>query len=194
MLALVSTLGHASAETWDQKLDLTIPSLEMPSTWQLDSKDKHVITLGWTCCYHPSLVTAVQKEHSEKSIALRLKENPNQLQFTQPRFIEPAHWTSWAVFTGLHYLDIKYTHRALQYECVYEANPILPNRPSWNRLVLHKAMTLIPIYSPRWNKYPPTDKDLLTGSLFMSVVVMHNQRILEKVERNVDLCPKIGTI
>ncbi len=124
----------------------------------------------------------------------KLKERPSQLLSLQSKFIEPAHWTSWAAFTALHYADIRYTNKALQYQCVYEANPLLPSRPSWDRLVLHKTMTLVPIYGPKFNKYPPTDEELLTGSLFMAIVVLHNHRILKKVERNVDLCPKIGTI
>ena len=110
------------------------------------------------------------------------------------KFIEPAHWTSWAFFTLLHAGDIHYTNKALKYSCVYEVNPLLPKRPSWDRLVIHKAFTLYPIYSPKWNKYTVTDKDLYQASVFMSLVVFHNQNILKKVERNVDLCPKIGTI
>ena len=198
-LGLILVLGlipeHVLSETWDQKLDLTIPSLEMPSTLALDSKDKLEITMGLECCWAKKHIEAVQLENSLKSIEFKLKASPNGLEsIPQFNFIEPAHWTSYAVSFALQYADIYYTRKALQYKCVYEANPILGKRPSSKRLVAHKVITLWPVYHPNWNKYLLTDKDLNQVNVFMTVVVMHNKRIVEKVERNVDLCPKISTI
>ena len=127
-------------------------------------------------------------------IQLRLKESQNKLQYTQFDFIEPAHWTSYAMSFALQYGDIYYTNKALQYECVYEVNPILGKRPSWERLVAHKVITLWPVYHPKWNKYILTDKDLHQVNMFMALVIMHNKRVVDKVERNIQRCPKISTL
>jgi len=128
-------------------------------------------------------------------IESKLKVNPNRLEsIPQFDFIEPAHWTSYAASFALQYADIYYTNKALQYQCVREVNPVLGKRPSWNRLVAHKVITLWPVYHPNLNKYTLTDKDLNQVNVFMTIIVMHNKRILEKVERNVDLCPRISTL
>ena len=128
-------------------------------------------------------------------IESKLKANPNQLEYIpQFDFIEPAHWTSYAVSFALQYADIHYTNKALQYQCVRELNPLLGKRPSWNHLVAHKVITLWPVYHPDFNKYTLTDKDLNQVNVFMAIVVLHNKRVLEKVQRHPELCPKISTI
>jgi len=136
----------------------------------------------------------VKRDSILESTQFKSKVNQSLSKSLQYEFIEPAHWSSWAIFTALNYADIHYTNKALKYSCVYEANPLLPKRPSWDRLVAQKAVRLYPIYSPKFNKYRITDRDLYQASMFMAIVVMHNQHILDKVERNVDICPKIGTI
>ena len=90
--------------------------------------------------------------------------------------------------------DVHSTYKALKYECVYEANPLLPNRPSLERLVAHKAITLYPIYHPDWNKYVVTNQDLKWATGFLALVVYHNYKVVDKVQKYPDLCPKVGTI
>jgi len=82
----------------------------------------------------------------------------------------------------------------MEYECVYEANPLLPNRPSLKRLVFHKAVTLYPVYHPDYNKYVVTNNDLKWATGFIALVAYHNYKIVEKVKKYPDLCPKVGTI
>ena len=61
MSALASAQENVLSETWGQKLDLTIQSSEMQSTWVLDSKDKQEIMMGWTCCYRKELIDYVHQ-------------------------------------------------------------------------------------------------------------------------------------
>ena len=124
----------------------------------------------------------------------KLKGNQKRLQYTQYKFIEPAHWTSWAFFTLLHAGDIHYTNKALKYSCVYEVNPLLPNRPNMERLVAHKVVTLVPVYHPAFNRHVVTDREIRQASMFMALVIMHNRKVLDRVERNIDKCPKISTL
>ena len=141
MWALVLTPGTALSETWDQKLDLTIPSLEMPLTWQLDSKAKHEIMLGWTCCYHPSLVTAVQKEHSLKLTESRLKEKQKKLRFIQIRN-EPSE-AQLKYFYAINFLDMAGSYYFIKNNPnIKEGNFLLPERPSPAEFIIHKGITV----------------------------------------------------
>ena len=89
------------SETWDQNLDLTIPSLEMPSISVLDSKDKHAIMMGWTCCYRKELIDSVQKEHLRKSTESLLRVNQKKLyEYTQFRLTHQLTLI-WALFVAL---------------------------------------------------------------------------------------------
>jgi len=197
MLALVSIQVTASSETWDQKLDLTIPSLEMPSTLQLDSKAKQEIMMGWTCCYRSSLIEQVHLETSLKSIPLLLKERQSPSPFTlslEDKWLEPADWHWWAALTLVNIGDVISTNKAMEYECVYEANPLLPKRPTLERLVAHKAITLYPIYHPDWNTYTVTNEDIKWATGFLALVVYHNYKVINKVKKYPDRCPKVSTV
>lgn len=82
----------------------------------------------------------------------------------------------------------------MKYECIYEANPLLPKRPSLERLIIHKAVTLYPIYHPDWNKYIVTTEDLKWATGFLTLVVIHNYRVIDKVKKYPERCPKVNTI
>ena len=181
MWALVSIPGTALSETWDQKLDLTIPSLEMPLTWQLDSKAKHEIMMGWTCCYPNTVVKQVQKEHSEKLIALRLKESQNRLQFT---LTEPISNAKWATFAALQLADIYTTYKGLQYNCVSETNPLFGESPSVSRMFFTKAAILGPAIEYDIENGNITPQIIDQMNIMMSFVVINNHNVYTKAKRN----------
>ena len=185
-LALVSTPATVLSETWDQKLDLTIPSLEMPSTLPLDSKAKQEIMMGLTCCYHPSLVKQVQKEHLEKLIALRLKEKPSQLQFTP---IEPISNIQWATFFTLQLADIYTTYRGLKYDCVYELNPLAGERPSVIKMIAIKTIVLAPAIESDLKRQTLSPQSMDNINFLMALVVGNNYHVWHGAERN---CSKIS--
>ena len=181
MLALASTQAIASSETWDQKLDLTIPSLEMPSTSVLDSRAKQEITMGWTCCYHPTLRKRVQDENSWKLIELQLKESQNLLPSLQYR--EPPSTFDLSLFWTLQVLDVWSTNRALKCPYVMEGNPLLPEKPSLERLIVHKTVLLWPSYTV-WQKGVWNKREVQFSNWIMSVVVMNNLEIVSDIREN----------
>ena len=129
-------------------------------------------------------------------IASKLKENPKQLQYIQweDKFLKPADWYWWAALTLVNIADVHSTHKAMEYECIYEANPLLPKRPSLERLVVHKAITLYPVYHPDYNKYTITNRDLKWATAFVGLVAYHNYKTVDKVQKYPDLCPRVGTL
>ena len=154
-----------------------------PSTWVLDSKDRHAITMGWTCCYHPSLLKHVQDENSQKLIGLKLKERKNSLQSLQ--FRRYPDKSDEILFVSLQLLDIATTNYAMRYDCVYEANPLLPKKPHLDRLILHKMVFLWPSYEiwrmDGWSKYESQWYNMIGA-----IVVANNLDIIDKAKK---ICP-----
>ena len=180
MWVLVLTLGSVSLETWGQNLDLTIPSLEMPSTLVLDSKDKREIMMGWTCCWDKKHISSVQTEHSLESTLLQLKENQNQSWFT---LSEPVSSFQWTTFITLQLLDMYSTYRGLQYDCVQETNPLFGERPSVSKMFFVKASVLYPIMTTEMQQPVMNRQDMRDVNTLMTIVVLNNRHVENKSKR-----------
>jgi len=172
MLVLALTPGIASSETWDQNLDLTIPSLEMPLTWQLDSKAKQEIMMGFECCYHNSLLESVRNEASLKSITYKSKVNLNGLRFSL--FDEKKVKTYFIVVNSL---DVYTTYRGLKHPRVYETNPILGKRPALGELVALK----LTIGGLLWHFADDNTDDLIFPNILTTLAVINNIEVMKSV-------------
>ena len=173
-------LVSVSLETWGQNLDLTIPSLEMPSTLVLDSKDKQEIMMGWTCCWDKKHISNVQTEHSLKLIQLQLKENQNQLQFTLSELPSTFDWT---LFYTLQLADIYTTYRGLKYDCIEELNPLVGESPSVGKMFAVKTAILLPaIETDRRNNELSSDT-FEWMNVLMSVVVVNNVQQISQAKK-----------
>ena len=128
MWVSVSAQASALSETWAQNLDLTIPSSEMPLTWELDLKDKQEIMMGWTCCYRNELINSVQQEHSDKLIQLKLKEKPKRLRFIH-HHEEPSE-KQLRYFYIMNFLDMTGSYYFIKNNPnIREGNFLLPDIP-----------------------------------------------------------------
>ena len=180
MSASVSAQENVLSETWVQNLDLTIPSLEMPSTLVLDSKAKHEIMLGWTCCYRNELITSVQKEHLQKSIEYSLRAKQKRLQFT---LVEPISTAQWATFFTLQVADIYTTYRGLKWDCVRELNPIAGERPSVHKMFAIKTVVLAPAIEYDLKREALTPKVMDEINFLMALVVGNNYNVWRSAEK-----------
>ena len=185
ILVLASIPVHASSETWAQNLDLTIPSLEMPSTLALGSRDKQEIMMGFECCWDRKLIEAVKtEEYLRKSIKYSSKVNLKELEFT-PQYKDKEVWFAWYL---VNVLDVYSTVKGLKYSCIYEANPTLPNVPHRDHLIIHKAFLLSTIFNPD-SKYW-SDSTINTLSFTIGLAVVNNTKIINEVKNNPNTCPK----
>ena len=169
MLGLVSTPATASLETWDQNLDLTIPSLEMPSTLGLDSKARQEIMMGFECCYRNSLREQVLKEASLKSIEYKSKVNLKKLQFSPSK--ETLRY-----FYIVNALDILTTHHGIKSGKAREANPLLPDSPELGELILFKVV---------WGKIVLENfdnEDLKIANGIITIAVLNNFYVLHNID------------
>ena len=173
VLLLLPSLAYAEITDWP-----------MQSTWVLDSKDKHAIMMGWTCCYRQELLDSVRQEHLEKAIESKLRVNQRRLQFTP---YSPITTEQWALFWALQLADIWTTVNALKYSCVYEANPFLPDRPDNIRLVSHKTIFLLPLYYEN-KRQNLNSRDLNIVNSVTGLVVINNLEVRNYASKN---CSKI---
>ena len=172
-LVLVSIPVSASLEIWDQNHDLIIPSSEMQSISVLDSKAKHAIMMGWTCCYHPTLIKQVYQQQSVKSIEYKLRENRKKLRYIHQSQVHPTE-AQIKVFWALNILDVALTYHGIKHPEISEGNPIVGPDPTLLRLVVHKAF-LGPII------VNGTDREALkiTNTL-LALAVINNISVINK--------------
>ena len=183
MLASASAQANVLWETWAQNLDLTTPSSEMPLTSVLDSKDKQEIMMGWTCCYQKELINSVQREHSQKLTALTLRENPKRLLSTL-QLREQYTDLQMATFVALQFLDIYTTYRGLKYDCVWEMNPILGDKPSVGNMMLTKTAILAPAIQSDIDNERLTKNVMSQMNMWMGLVILNNWDTVQSAEQN----------
>ena len=183
MWASVSAQANVLSETWGPNLDLTIPSLETPSTWVLDSKDKHAITMGLTCCYRKELIDNVLKEHTPKSIGLTSRERARRSLSTL-QLNDPISDAQWATFVGLQFLDIYSTYKGLQYDCVYELNPFLGAEPSIGKMFLTKTAILTPAIQWDYNQKQLTPEIMNDMNFLMTIVIINNFDVHSRAKKS----------
>ena len=177
-LGLILVLGltpvHVSSETWEAKLDLTIPSLEMQSISALDSKAKREIMMGFECCWDRKHIEAVQKEHSQKLIESWLKENPKRLRFIVPS-PEPT-FDQRKKYYVYNAIDVFMTMHALKNsDRVKEGNPFLNERPSNRALLAHKLI-IAPLVEQNMNYY-----QMEVLNIALEIAIIRNVYVMDKV-------------
>lgn len=123
-------------------------------------------------------------DYCDKNPTICEKINEDNLIF--PKFdIQPrATKSDWAMFITLQTLDILTTREGLKYDCVKEINPLLPERPTTTRLLLHKGIIFsIPILVDNGWK-DTTSQDMLVANLFTGIVVLNNLDIVNKANKS----------
>ena len=123
-------------------------------------------------------------DYCDKNPTICKKINEDNSIF--PKFeIQPrATKNDWAMFIALQTLDILTTREGLKYDCVKEINPLLPERPSTTRLLLHKGIIFsIPILVDNsWKD--TTSQDMLVANLFTGIVVLNNLDIVSEANKS----------
>ena len=112
-------------------------------------------------------------------IELKLKENPNRLQFT---LSEPISTKQWITFTTLQLADIYTTYRGLKYDCVYEANPIFGERPSVMKMGVTKFVILYPVIVSEQNYQTLSRQNVNDINYLMSLVILNNANVGKKAK------------
>ncbi|MDA8897733.1 hypothetical protein N9I83_01740 [bacterium] len=94
----------------------------------------------------------------------------------------------WRTFVTLQVLDMYTTYKGLQYDCVYEANPIFGERPSVMKMGVTKFVILYPVMQVEMQENLLSREDLRDVNFLMGLVVANNMQVLTDSKRK---CNKI---
>ena len=128
--------------------------------------------MGWTCCYHPTLINQVYQQQSAKLIGYKLKEKEKKL-LSIPLYPVPTPAQT-RLFWILNTLDLITTIQGLKHPEIFEQNPLLGSDPSNFTLVLHKAI-LGPIVLDNIN-----NEQLKVTNTLLVFAVANNMSIISK--------------
>ena len=96
---------------------------------------------------------------------------------------DPPSNLDWSIFVTLQLLDVWTTHRALKYDCIREANPILNERPSIERMVLTKAVIIIPSLQYDFKSENLKRNDFRLINRVIGLIVVHNYNLGSKAQQ-----------
>ena len=82
----------------------------------------------------------------------------------------------------LQVADVWTTQRGMDYDCIFEENPLLPEVPHRDRLLLHKTVFLSPFYTLQSEKRL-TNGDMIAPILLTGYVVDNNLRVIDRASR-----------
>jgi len=113
-----------------------------------------------------------------------LRERPRKLPSLQ--FSEPVKREYIYAFYFLQLADVWTTNEGMKYDCVYEANPLLPKVPHFDRLLIHKAFFLRPFqHLDSMNLI--RNEDMVFPLIFSAYVVNNNLRVIDQAQRRCEL-------
>jgi hypothetical protein len=95
----------------------------------------------------------------------------------------------WGAFVALQLFDIHSTYKGLQYDCVYETNPIIGRTPSLGKMFLTKTTILTPAIMYDLRRENITPKIMNQLNFFMMIVVINNYDVYNSSRNSAD-CTK----
>ena len=149
----------------------------------LSSQQIHAIQNGWHAPY--------SQETIDKFLLPRVYNDPThkfQVKFdiAQSGWQEPADDWMWALFWTLQVADIYSTYEGVKYDCVKEANPLLPEIPTISEMALLKGVILLPTYEAIGYENI-TRADMVLPLIFTTLVVNNNLRVTDRAKRRCSL-------
>ena len=90
------------------------------------------------------------------------------------------------IFYALHVADVWTTMEGMKYDCVVEANPLLPRIPHRDRLILHKLFFLQP-FDMLFQQEALTNDDMVFPVAVAAYVVYSNLDVIDRAEQRCNL-------
>ena len=90
------------------------------------------------------------------------------------------------MFWTLQAADVWTTYEGMKYDCVYELNPLLPEVPHLDRLLIHKAVFLHPfVLFQKENVL--RKEDMFFPTFFAAFVVHSNLKVIDRAKERCNL-------
>lgn len=141
---------------------------------QLTQQQIHKINMGMTCCYSEETIASV-KPYGVDPDTFRYPTYDMKIVYTpQEQNIQ------WILFWATQLADVWTTNRAMDFTCIREANPILPERPKVSELLLLKGLVLAPLYLSKKGRLDHDGRNSLT--YVTAIIVAQNFDIIDQAK------------
>ena len=143
----------------------------------------HAIQNGWHAPFSDETV---------KQVIGYPKYQPPEYKFDVPMYVPRGYWEEpvdkwmWALFWGIHLADIYSTYEGVKWDCIEEANPLLPEIPTIAEMAMLKGVVLLPTYGAIGYENI-TRGELITPLLLGAFVVDNNLKLTRRAERRCNL-------
>lgn len=149
----------------------------------LSQQQIHAIQNGWHAPFSDETV---------KQVVGYPKVNIPKFEYNVPMYVpqnyweEPADRWMWVMFWSIQLADIYSTHEGIKYDCIREANPLLPDVPTIAEMATLKGVVLLPTYGAiGYNNI--TRGELVAPLLLGGFIVHNNMRLTDKAKERCNL-------
>ncbi len=135
----------------------------------LSQQQIHAIQNGWHAPFSDETV---------KQVVGYPKVNIPEFEYNVPMYVPQSYWEEpadrwmWVMFWGIQLADIYSTHEGVKYDCIREANPLLPSVPTIAEMATLKGVILLPTYGAIG--YENITRGELVAPLLLGGFVVHN--------------------
>ena len=145
-----------------------------PAT-SLTSLQEHTIRQGW---HAPFSDKTIKQVIGYPKVIVPEYEYNVPMYVPQTYWEEPADKWMWVLFWGIQLADIYSTHEGIKYDCIKEANPLLPETPTIAEMATLKGLVLLPTYGAIG--YENITRGEILAPLMLGGFVVHNNFKLTK--------------
>ena len=149
----------------------------------LSQQQIHAIQNGWHAPFSDETV---------KQVVGYPKVNIPEFEYNVPMYVPQSYWVEpaarwrWVMFWGIQLADIYSTHEGIKYDCIKEANPLLPSVPTIAEMATLKGVVLLPTYGAiGYNNI--TRGELVAPLLLGGFIVHNNMRLTDKAKERCNL-------
>ena len=164
-------------------LILFLPLLSFSASAHLSQQQIHAIQNGWHAPYSDETVNEVV---GYPKVVIPKYEFQIPMYVPQNYWEEPADKWMWVLFWGIQLADIYSTHEGVKWDCISEANPLLPSIPTVADMAILKGVILLPTYGAIGYENI-TRGELVTPLLLGAFVVHNNVRLTNKAKTRCNL-------
>ena len=164
-------------------LILFLPLLSFSASASLSQQQIHAIQNGWHAPFSDETV---------KQVVGYPEVNIPEFEYNIPMYIPQNYWEEsadkwmWALFWGIHLADIYSTHEGVKWDCIEEANPLLPSIPTIAEMATLKGVILFPTYGAIGYENI-TRGELIAPLLLGAFVVDNNLKLTRKAKKRCNL-------
>ena len=143
----------------------------------------HAIQNGWHAPFSDETV---------KQVVGYPKYQSPEYKFDVPMYVPQSYWEEpvdkwmWVLFWSIQLADIYSTHEGVKYDCIQEANPLLPEIPTIAEMAVLKGVVLLPTYGAIGYENI-TRGELIAPLVLGAFVVDNNLKLTRKAKKRCNL-------